>query len=76
MEKSLNKNDIVKILSKEKLLSEKDSNMIISVIVDEITQALELGFRAEFRGFGVFYANEREERNARNPKTGERISNR
>ena len=42
-------------------------------MIEEITQALQLGDRVEFRGFGVFYTKTREKRLARNPKTGEKI---
>ncbi|MAK09242.1 MAG: integration host factor subunit beta [Rhodobacteraceae bacterium] len=69
----MNKFDIIKILSKKKGLTEKDSKIIIATIIDEITQALRFGDRVEFRGFGVFYVKKREERTARNPKTGEKI---
>lgn len=69
----MNRFDIVKILAKEKNLTEKDSHTVISTIISEITQAMQLGDRVEFRGFGVFFANEREERIARNPKTGAKI---
>ena len=69
----MNKFDIVKILAKEKNLTEKDSHTVVSTIISEITQAIQLGDRVEFRGFGVFFANDREERIARNPKTGEKI---
>ena len=69
----MNKFDIIKELSKQKDLSEKDSQTIISTIIEEITQALQLGDRVEFRGFGVFHTKTREKRLARNPKTGEKI---
>ena len=69
----MNKFDIIKELSKQKDLSEKDSQKIVTTIVDEITQALQLGDRAEFRGFGVFYTKTRDKRLARNPRTGEKI---
>ena len=69
----MNKFDIIKRLSKEKNLSEKDAQIIISTIIEEITQALQLGDRVEFRGFGVFYTKIRNKRLARNPKTGEKI---
>ena len=69
----MNKFDIIKILSKKKNLTEKDSNIIIATIIEEITQALRFGDRVEFRGFGVFYIKKRERRIARNPKTGEKI---
>jgi nucleoid DNA-binding protein len=69
----MNKFDIIKELSKQKDLSEKDAQTIISAMIEEITQALQIGDRVEFRGFGVFYAKPRDKRLARNPKTGEKI---
>ena len=69
----MNKFDIIKNLSKQKSLSEKDAQIIINTIIEEITQALQLGDRVEFRGFGIFYTKTRSKRFARNPKTGEKI---
>ena len=69
----MNTFDIIKELSKKKDLSEKDSQIIIYTMVEEITQALQLGDRVEFRGFGIFYTKSRDKRLARNPKTGEKI---
>ena len=69
----MNKFDIIKELSKKKNLSEKAAQKIISTIIEEITQALQLGDRVEFRGFGVFYTKTRDKRLARNPRTGEKI---
>ena len=69
----MNKFDLIKELSKKKNLSEKDSQIIIATIIEEITQALQLGDRVEFRGFGIFHTKTRDERIARNPKTGEKI---
>ena len=70
----MNKFDIIKELSKQKDLSEKDSQTIITTMIEEITQALQLGDRVEFRGFGVFYTKTRDKRLARNPKTGEKVN--
>ena len=69
----MNKFNIVKKLAKEKNLTESDSLAVLTTIVDEIGQALYVGERAEFRGFGVFFTKVREKRYARNPRTGERI---
>ena len=69
----MNKHDLIKKLSTQKKLSEKEAQIIISTIIEEITQALQLGDRVEFRGFGVFYTKIRNKRLARNPKTGEKI---
>ena len=70
----MNKFDVIKILSKEKDLTEKASNIIIATIIDEITQALSFGDRVEFRGFGIFVIKDRDKRIARNPKTGEKVN--
>ena len=69
----MNKFDIIKELSKQKNLSEKDAQRIITTVIEEITRALQLGDRVEFRGFGVFYTKTRDKRLARNPSTGEKI---
>ena len=69
----MNKFDIIKELSKQKKLSVKDAKIIISTMIEEITQALQLGDRVEFRGFGVFFTKARDKRLARNPRTGEKI---
>ena len=69
----MNKFDIIKELSEKKSLNEKDAHTIVSTVVEEIKQALWLGDRVEFRGFGVFYTKTRPQRSARNPKTGEKI---
>ena len=70
----MNKFDIINILAKKKDLSKKDEDQIISIITEEISQALYFGDRVELRGFGIFYTNTRKKRVARNPKTGEEIT--
>ena len=69
----MNKFDIIKELARQKELTEKDAHAIITTMIEEITKALQLGDRVEFRGFGVFYTKTREKRLARNPKTGNKI---
>ena len=69
----MNKYDIIKELSKQKDLPEKDAQIIVNTMIEEITQALQLGDRVEFRGFGVFFTKDRDKRLARNPRTGEKI---
>ena len=59
---------------KEKNLTIKDSEKIVSTIVEEISKSLVLGERVEFRGFGIFFVKSRKKRIARNPKTGELLN--
>ena len=52
----------------------KDLNKVVSVVLNEIKQALKRGDRVELRGFGMFSTNIQKARISRNPKTGEKIS--
>ena len=52
----------------------KDLEKFISIILDEIKQALKHGHRVELRGFGIFSTNIQKARISRNPKTGEKVN--
>ena len=45
----------------------------VRLIIDKICQSLEKGDRIEIRGFGSFSLHQRNQRNGRNPKTGEAV---
>ncbi len=51
-------------------LFQRDIEMIVGTVFEEITKTLEKGGRAELRGFGAFSVRERGERLGRNPRTG------
>ena len=52
----------------------KDLEKVVSVVLDEIKQALKREDRVELRGFGIFSTNIQKARISRNPKTGEKIN--
>ena len=52
----------------------KDLEKVLSVILNEIKQALKRGDRVELRGFGMFSTNIQKARISRNPKTGEKVN--
>ena len=52
----------------------KDLDKVVSVVLNEIKQALKRGDRVEFRGFGMFSTNIQKARISRNPKTGEKVN--
>ena len=52
----------------------KDLEKVLSVILNEIKQALKRGDRVELRGFGIFSTNIQKARISRNPKTGEKVN--
>jgi len=52
----------------------KDLEKVVSVILNEIKQALKRKDRVELRGFGMFSTNIQKARISRNPKTGEKVN--
>jgi integration host factor subunit beta len=55
-------------------LYQRDVELIVSAIFDEISNALARGDRVELRGFGAFSVKKRDARTGRNPRTGETVS--
>lgn len=64
---------IDKIAEGSKMLTRKQTELIVETIFDSIKEALAKGERVEIRGFGNFSLRSRGERKARNPKTGEAV---
>ena len=62
-----------KIASIHNDLYQRDAEIIVGAILEEIVDALSRGDRVEIRGFGVFAVKQRKARVGRNPKTGELV---
>jgi integration host factor subunit beta len=54
-------------------LFQRDVELIVNVIFDEIIGSLARGERVELRGFGAFSVKRRPARTGRNPRTGEQV---
>lgn len=54
-------------------LYQRDVEMIVNAILDEIAEALARGDRVELRGFGAFSVKARPARVGRNPRTGDKV---
>ncbi|TWJ32650.1 integration host factor subunit beta [Geobacter argillaceus] len=68
----MTKSELVqKLMDVNGLLSRKDSELVVNLIFDSMTDALKRGEKVEIRGFGSFTIRERDAREARNPKSGE-----
>ena len=52
----------------------KDLEKVVSVVLNEIKQALKRGDRVELRGFGMFSTNIQKASIRRNPRTGEKVN--
>ena len=54
-------------------LYQRDVEVIVMAIFDEIAAALARGGRVELRGFGAFSVKRRDARTGRNPRTGDSV---
>ena len=54
-------------------LTAKDTESVVSAILEAIAESLKRGDRIEIRGFGSFSLNYRPTRIGRNPKSGETV---
>lgn len=64
---------VQKIADDNPHLYQRDVEKIVNAILDEISDALANGDRAELRGFGAFSVKHREARKGRNPRSGESV---
>ena len=55
-------------------LYQRDVEIIVTAIFDEIAGALSRGDRVELRGFGAFSVKQRPARTGRNPRTGAHVA--
>ncbi len=68
----MTKSELVEQLAeKNTWLTRKDSEMIVNLVFDSISDALKRGEKVEIRGFGSFTVRERGAREARHPKSGD-----
>ena len=65
---------IQKLVDENPHLFQRDVELIVNTIFDEITDTMARGERVELRGFGAFSVKKRDARIGRNPRTGESVS--
>lgn len=64
---------IAQIAARHDLLTEKDVELAVKALLEQMVEALATGERIEIRGFGSFSLHHRPPRTGRNPKTGETV---
>ena len=70
----LTKSELIeRVAQKQSQLSQKDVELAVKTMLEEMSQALATGGRIEIRGFGSFSLHYRAPRLGRNPKTGESV---
>ena len=70
----MTKSELIEAISlKQTQLPQKDIDLSVKTVLEQMAQALEKGERIEIRGFGSFSLHHRPPRKGRNPKTGEPV---
>ena len=69
----MNKSDLIERISEKSRITKKQAEMVVNIIFDSMTKALQIGDRIEIRGFGSFVARTYESYTGRNPRTGQSI---
>ncbi len=64
---------IIKLASRQSLLSAKEVENAVKEMLEQMADTLEDGDRIEIRGFGSFSLHYRAPRTGRNPKTGSSV---
>lgn len=64
---------VLKMAEMNPHLYQRDIEILVNAVLDEITDALARGDRVELRGFGTFSTKERDARLGRNPRTGAKV---
>ena len=64
---------IQKIAEDNPHLYQRDVELIVTTVFEEIIEAMAAGNRVELRGFGAFSVKRRDARTGRNPRTGDPV---
>ena len=73
MEKNVNKDALVDIISNKTDLSKKDIETVLDTMIDAITEEIRQGNKVTFTGFGAFRVSKRAAREGINPQTKQKI---
>ena len=69
----MNKTELIAAVAEKAELSKKDAEKALKAFTDVVSEELVTGEKIQLVGFGTFEVAEREEREGRNPKTGEKM---
>lgn len=69
----MNKSDLIEKISERNNITKKQAEMVVNIVFDTMTEALQKDDRVEIRGFGSFVSRHYEAYTGRNPRTGQSI---
>jgi integration host factor subunit beta len=70
----MTKSELIQRVAERVDLTKKDTGIVVNTLFAGIIEALETGDKVELRGFGSFRVKQRNSREARNPKTGDKLN--
>ena len=69
----MNKQDLVLQVANKMQVTQKQSEEMLSTVLDSIVKSVSKGNKVTLVGFGTFEARKRKQRKGRNPQTGQEI---
>lgn len=69
----MNKKELISIVAKKSGMTKKETDSLITIILETIVEFVAKGDRVILVGFGSFEARERKARYGRNPQNGEKL---
>ena len=69
----MTKAELVEKVADQIQLTKKQTETVVDILLNSITEALSAGDKVELRGFGSFRIRKRNPREGRNPKTGDTV---
>src|ERR671914_2064365 len=69
----MTKAELVDNVAEKVNLTKKQTEVVVNILFNSITEALSEGDKVELRGFGSFRIRSRNPREGRNPKTGDAV---
>jgi DNA-binding protein HU-beta len=69
----MNKGELVTSVAKKTGLTKKETEVVLTAVLETIVDVISAGEKITLVGFGSFEARERKEKEGRNPQTGAKI---
>lgn len=71
----MTKSELIELIADKQVhLAQRDVELAVKALIEQMSEALSSGARIEIRGFGSFSLHHRPPRIGRNPKTGEAVA--
>lgn len=70
----MTKSDLIQRIAERVNLTKKDTSIVVNTLLTGVIETLRAGDKVELRGFGSFRVKQRNSREVRNPRTGDKLN--